>query len=143
MIGNFEGTSASLLELQKRAIGEIYIKQDDLDWALAQKKTIALQYLVDGRLAGAVIVANKRLRPWSALYFFAADPEFRSHKVAQSLLEEAENLCTRPSLRLFLRDNGEKAIGFFEKHGYTLRGVRQKHYNRKLNELIYMKKLNV
>ena len=141
MIGNFEGTGSDLLELQMRAIGEIYIEEADLDWALAHKKTIALKYEVDGTLAGAAMVVHLTFRPWSALYFFAADPKFSSHDVAATLLSEAEKHSSRPWLRLFLRDNGEKAIGFFEKNGYSLRSVRARHYGNDLNALVYMKKM--
>ncbi len=141
MISNFLGTSSELLELQFRSMGEIYISQKDLDWALRKKDVIALQYRVGDVLAGAVIVVNKFLRPWSALYFFATDPKFRSHKIGAQLLNEAERLCTRPSLRLFLRSDSKDAIKFFEKNNYSLRKIKPNHYRANLDALVYMKKI--
>ncbi len=141
MISKFEGTSQDLLELQLRAIGEIYISQKDLDWALKKTDAIKLQYEVDGTLAGAAIVVNKIFRPWSALYFFAVDPNYKSHKTAIKLLNEVERLCTRPSLRLFLRSDGENAINFFKKNNYILRKIKRSHYRANLDAHVFMKQL--
>ncbi len=44
MISKFDGTAEQLFELQIRALGKPYLAKKDLEWALKQKKTIALQY---------------------------------------------------------------------------------------------------
>ena len=141
MISDFNGTSAQLLQLQMRAIGEIYIEQADLDWALSKKDTIALQYKIGDELVGAIIVANKPFRPWSALYFFAVDKNIDENNIGKKLLLEAEQFCTRSHLRLFLRDNGERAILFFERNGFTLVNKKPAHYSSELSALVYMKQL--
>ncbi len=141
MISAYNEGSSKLLELQLRSIGEIYILQKDLDWALANSNAIKLQYEIDGELAGAIIVVNKIFRPWSALYFFAADPEFASHKVAYQLLQKAESLCTRSSLRLYLRNDGKDAINFFKRNNYVLRKIKRNHYRKNLDAHVFMKKL--
>ncbi|MCF6344146.1 MAG: GNAT family N-acetyltransferase [Devosiaceae bacterium] len=141
MISEYNEGSSKLLELQLRSIGEIYILQKDLDWALANSNAIKLQYKIDNELAGAVIVVNKIFRPWSALYFFATDPKFASHKVAFQLLQEAESLCTRPSLRLYLRNDGKDAINFFKRNDYVLRKIKYNHYRKNLDAHVFMKKL--
>lgn len=141
MISKFDGTVAQLFELQIRALGKVYLAEKNLVWALKQKKTIALQYKKNDELVGVIIIVNKIFRPWSGLYFFVVDKKHHSIGVGSSLLSEAEKLCLRPKLRLFLRKNDMKAIGFFESKNYILTKIKPKYYSSKLDALVYAKKL--
>lgn len=97
---------------------------EDLAAAIADPDAMGFVALVDGAVAGVVIVN----RDWTGLALidcFAVAPAQRGQGIGQALVERcrqwarARNL---PGLRLETQTNNVAACRFYEKQGFVLRG---------------------
>ncbi len=98
---------------------------------LNARKTLFLLARIGGEAAGYLALAFRQGSAVSRIYSIAVAPQHRGSGVAQAMLGAALDLTGRRGCRqlhLEVRQSNTKAIGVYQRAGFSLRGRREAYY---------------
>ncbi len=121
-----------LFRLEQVAFDSDRFTRDQIDYLLTESR--ATTFIIEDRstVAGAACVLWRKSHQGARLYNIAVDPAYQGKKLGQKLLGECELEAARrgcEKMTLEVREDNHKAIGFYEKSGYTVIRSMSDYYN--------------
>jgi ribosomal protein S18 acetylase RimI-like enzyme/predicted double-glycine peptidase len=122
----------ALLSLEKAAFDTDRLSRRSFRHWISGGKRAFLVAIVDGTLAGYILVIYHRGTRLARLYSIATDPRFRGRGIARHLIEAGERAASdsgRFIMRLEVATDNKAAIALYESLGYLTFGSYRDYYD--------------
>jgi ribosomal protein S18 acetylase RimI-like enzyme len=134
----------SLLELEQLSFEQDRLHRRQLRYLLSKAQGKVLVYESGGSVSGALILAWRRNSSVARIVSVAVHPESRRKKIGSYLVHRAEALARARGLKkmnLEVRLDNEKAVSFYERHGYIRIGLKPDYYADGMTGILFQKLL--
>ena len=134
----------SLVELEKLSFETDRFHRRQLRYLLTKAQGTVLVHEWQGQVSGALILSWRKNSSVARIVSVAVRPEYRGQGIGTVLVSQAENLARArglKKLKLEVRQDNQKAISFYEGHGYTRVALQPDYYGDGMAGVCYRKLL--
>ena len=134
----------SLVELEQLCFEHERFHRRQLRYLLTIAQGKVLVYERAGQVSGALILSWRRNSSVARITSIAVRPAYRGQGIGTVLVSQAENLARARGLKklnLEVRQDNQKAISFYEGHGYTRVSLQPDYYGDGMAGICYQKLL--
>jgi ribosomal protein S18 acetylase RimI-like enzyme len=131
-----------LVELEELCFEHDCFHRRQLRYLITKAQGQVLIYEMAGQVCGALILSWRRNSPVGRITSVAVRPEYHGQGIGTVLVRQAENIAQSRGLKkmhLEVRQDNQKAINFYEGHGYTRVGLKADYYWDGMTGISYRK----
>ncbi len=132
----------AIAALEKESFSEDQVSRRSFRYFLGQPHHPVIAALIDGRLAGYVLISLRKGARAARIYSIAVDPRFGRRGVGFALLKACEKYAAshgRAAVTLEVRYDNAPAIALYEKFGFRHFGEHEDYYSDGATALRYEK----
>lgn len=133
-----------LVELEELCFEHDLFHRRQLRYLLTKAQGEVLVYEIAGQVSGALILSWRRNSSVARITSVAVRPEYHGQGIGTVLVKQAENIAQSRGLNkmnLEVRQDNQKAISFYEGHGYNRVGLKTDYYRDGMAGISYQKLL--
>jgi ribosomal protein S18 acetylase RimI-like enzyme len=134
----------ALLEMEQAAFNRDAFRLSQLRYLLNRANATTLILEEDGKVLGSAVMLWRKNSLTGRLYSIAIYPAFQGHGRGSQLLQACEDAALNrgcASLSLEVRADNQRAIVFYQRHGYQITKSLPGYYSDGMSGLRMVKKL--